>query len=147
MVRSYLQEIADEDLGKPSVSEPGSAVWSDASNWRVFSKHGVWYRWSFIANLSISFAIALAMGGMFEWRRRHRKSVLQLTLMEIIVVLSFAGISIATYRWAAERVHLEAIARKAALEGVLMDFECRDLSPGWLSRLTDNSRYLASETK
>jgi hypothetical protein len=22
-----------------------------------------------------------------------------------------------------------------------MDFECRDLSPGWLSRLTDNSRY------
>jgi hypothetical protein len=142
MVRSYLQEIADEDLSRPSDSEPGSAGWSDPSNWRVFSEYGVWYRWSFIANLSISLAIVLAMGGMFEWRRRHRKSVLQLTLSEIIVVLSFAGLSFATYRFAKERVQREAIARKAALEGVLVDFESRDLCPGWLSRLTDNNRYL-----
>ncbi len=141
-VRDYLNKIAASDLNTPADPKPGTAFWSDLRNWRVFSENAVWYRWSCIANLSICAATCFVIGGLLEWRRRRRKSVLQFSLAEVFFAFSLTGVAVASYRFAVERVKREAIARQATLDGLLMDFECRDLSPGWLSRLSDNSRYL-----
>jgi hypothetical protein len=111
----------------------------------MFSDHGVWYRWSCIANFSICVAICLVVGGLVEWRRRRRKSFLQFSLSELLLAMSVTGLVVAAYRSAVQQVQREAATRNVAMEGLLMDFPSRDLSPGWLVRLTDNSRYLQAK--
>lgn len=122
--------------------------WSSPANWAqiapaVGGKSGTIFHWqSALINSVVAFLVFVASGFLLEMRRRRGRSFFQFTIFEIGLVVVLLGGIAALYQSSVSQVRREMNQRKTMLEGVAVRLKFKDLTPLWLRKLSDNSRWI-----
>jgi hypothetical protein len=121
--------------------------WTNPEHWTFWRGLHAWNWAACLGNAIASLTIVAGTGILAEYRRRRRSRFWQISIRETIAAMAlFAAVLIAgigSYR----QIQLEARARATLLEPLASKCKIHDVSPNWLRKLTDNSRFLEVAVK
>lgn len=122
--------------------------WSDPANWRYLNADSpgriLWG--GLAANMAACLFGSTAFGALFEFRRRHRRRLLQFTMRDLLACISIAALALAFNRHAAHRAQMDQHILAGLRQKHHRSVEALDISRPervWLSRLSD---YRLTET-
>jgi hypothetical protein len=138
----FLLVVGDAAL----LSAPETAPWLSIDSWRLWHADASEWQW---LNLAIDLLVGTAIVGIvttvWEWRRRGRGRVLQISLAEMAIYAAMVAIVLGYWTCQArEAAHDQRIAESLDLRGLY--FEQGIVAPVWLQRLVglDNLSFCST---
>jgi hypothetical protein len=126
----------------PLIPIPGGRYWTSIDNWTFWKGMPAPNWMGCLLNVLVCTAILIGVGFFVEHRRRKRNSFWQLSIPELLGILTAFAVIATLVTESVRQIQREAKARELLVEPQACSFEFVDAAPVWLRKLTDNSRFL-----